>query len=68
MILFSQRKKIATEFEKWCKDNSIPCCAVSMMGFLQGNDLLDEDKLLEYLNTVDIPNSELNGLQEFTNT
>lgn len=49
MLFFTQRKKLATHFEAWCKENGILNSALSMVGFLQGEGLLDEEKVMEYL-------------------
>jgi prenyltransferase beta subunit len=65
MIIFGQRKKIAAQFEKWCAEHGVQCCALSMIGFLQGLDLLNEEKVYEYLKTIDISNEEANGLKNF---
>lgn len=66
MLIFSQRKKLAAKFEQWCKEGDILCCATSMVGFLQGYDLLNEEKVAEYLTTIDKPDEKHNGLKEFT--
>ena len=66
MLIFSQRKKLAARFEQWCKEGDILCCATAMVGFLQGHDLLDENKVAEYLTTVNAPIEECSGLKEFT--
>lgn len=65
MIVFGQRKRIAAQFEKWCDENNIPCCALSMIGYLQGMDLLDEDKVFKYLETIDVKADGVVGIQEF---
>lgn len=66
MLFFGQRKKLAAKFEQWCKENNILCCATSMVGFLQGNDLLNEERITEYLTAIDKPDEKHNGLKEFT--
>ena len=65
MITFIQRKRLATQFEKWCKENSVLCCATSMVSFLQGNGLLNEDTVREYLKAETDSKEPLAGLQEF---
>lgn len=65
MLFFSQRRRLAMQFEAWCKANGILYCAQSMVGFLQVKGLLNEEKVMEYLKTVEDPNEHTSGLQKF---
>lgn len=55
MLLFSRRKKLAEEYEKWrlCVNRgsgvTILDCPQAVIGFLNANGLLNEEKVLEYL-------------------
>ena len=65
MIVFGQRKRIAAQFEKWCEENGVVCCALSMIGYLQGMGLLDEDKVFKYLESIDAKADGVAGIKEF---
>lgn len=48
-LAFSQRRRLAALFEKFCRDNQVKNCTESVIAFLQGNGLLDKGKCIEYL-------------------
>lgn len=48
-LVFSQRRRLAALFEKFCRDKQIKNCPESVIAFLQGNGLLDKGKCIEYL-------------------
>ena len=49
MILFSQTRKLAKLFEKFCKENNVLNCPENVMGWLCGLGLLNEKEVKEYL-------------------
>lgn len=65
MLTITQKKRLATRFENWCKENKIVCCAHAMLIFLQENGLLNEEKAVEYQKTIVEPRELLGGLKEF---
>ena len=65
MLFFNQRRRLAMQFEAWCKANGILYCAQCMVGFLQGEGLLDEEKVMEYLKKVVDPTELTSGLWKF---
>lgn len=65
MLFFNHRRRLAMQFESWCKENGILYCAQSMVAFLQGEGLLDEEKVMEYLKKVEDPNEHTSGIQKF---
>lgn len=52
MLFFSQRRRLTMQFEAWCKENGVLNSPLSMVGFLQSQCLLDEEKVREYLNAL----------------
>lgn len=48
-LVFSQRRRLAALYQKWCRDNMVKDCPESVMVFLQGHGLLDKGKALAYL-------------------
>ena len=54
MIFFSDRKSLAEEYEKWLKRNKgIVDSPFNVINFLQSKELLDEDKVKDYLKKID---------------
>lgn len=54
MIYFSDRRKLAELFEKYCKEHEnekikIPRCPFNVVGWLYGLGLLNEEKVKEVL-------------------
>lgn len=49
MFYFSQRLKLARLFEKWCLNNNLLNCPQNVVAFLDGNNLINEEKCLEFL-------------------
>lgn len=65
MLTIAQKKRLATRFENWCKENNVVCCAHAMLVFLQENELLNEEKVVEYQRNLVEPRELLGGLKEF---
>ena len=65
MLITNQKKKLAAKFEEWCREGNIPCCAISMIAFLQVHNLLNEEKTAEYLSSIDTPIEVNSGLKDF---
>lgn len=61
MLVFGERKRVAAQYEAWCKENGLLNCGVTMLGYLQHHDMLDEAKVREFLKTVAAPNDESKG-------
>lgn len=49
MLVFNERKRLAAQFEQWCKDNGVLCCASAMVLYLEHYGLLDENAVREFL-------------------
>lgn len=43
--LFSKRKELAEEFEKWAKKNNVESCPLSVITWMQGNHTVYRDEL-----------------------
>ena len=54
-------RKLAQVAQDWCKENGLLNCGVTMLGFLQHHDMLDETKVREFLKTVAEPNDQAQG-------
>lgn len=52
MIFFSQRHKLGKLFEKWAKENKALNCPLNTITWLYSLDLLNEEKVKEYLKEV----------------
>ncbi len=65
MLLTNQRKSLGTQFEKWCMGQNVPCCSVSMLVFLEGKEMLNENKVREFLATNTDTSEPLDGLKNF---
>lgn len=48
-LVFSQRRRIATLYQIWCKNNGIKDCPESMVCFLQIHGMIDTNKVLDYI-------------------
>lgn len=46
-LLFSQRKHLADECEKWEEQNNLGNCVLNTIAFLSKEGLLDEEKIKE---------------------
>ena len=49
LLFFSQRRRLAALYQKWCRDNQIKDCPESLIAFLQGNDIINGAKAVAYL-------------------
>lgn len=49
MIFFSKRKKLEAKYEKWAEQNNIEICSESLIAYLVVKNLLDEKKVLDFL-------------------
>lgn len=65
MLTITQKKRLATQFENWCKENNVVCCAHAMLIFLQEHDLLNEERAVKFQRGSLEPRELLGGLQEF---
>ena len=65
MITPSNRARIASQFEMWCKGNKYILCAQAMMAFLCHIDVLDETKVDRYLKALRKENRSYTGMKKF---
>ena len=49
MIFFSKRKKLEAKYVKWAEQNNIDICAETLIAYLVVNNLLNEEKVLGFL-------------------
>lgn len=49
VVLFRDRNRLADLFYEWANENHVSYAATSVIGFLQSNNLLDEDAIFEFL-------------------
>lgn len=49
MLLFSQRHALEKLFIKWAEENGVAKTPLSVISFLQINELLDKDRAIEFL-------------------
>lgn len=49
VLLFRERNRLAELFYEWANENHVSYEAASVIGFLQTNQLLDEDAIYEFL-------------------
>jgi hypothetical protein len=49
MLLFSQRLKLQNLYLQWCERNQVADTPFSVITFLYGNDLINEEKAHLYL-------------------
>lgn len=49
MLLFTERKKLADMCEKWCTDNGIQVCNLTMVSYLVAHDLIDEAAARQFI-------------------
>lgn len=49
MLVFNERKRLAAQFEHWCKENGVLCCASAMVLYLEHHGLVDEVKVRKFL-------------------
>lgn len=49
VLLFRDRNRLAELFYEWANENHVSYAATSVIGFLQINQLLDEDAIYEFL-------------------
>ena len=61
----SNRARIASQFEIWCKENKYILCAQAMMAFLCQIDVLDETKVDRYLRALRKENRSYTGMKKF---
>ena len=53
MLFYDKRKRLAKLFEEWRKKDNLADSAFNVITFLHGNNLIDEEKTLEFLAETD---------------
>lgn len=49
MIHFSERLKFNVLYNKWCSENNVLDCPMSVIVFLQSNGLITEERFKQFL-------------------
>lgn len=48
-FIYSKRKELAKLYEKWIKENNIKDCAESVIAFLYGNNLMNVENAMSFI-------------------
>ena len=65
MLTFAERKRLATQFENWCKSYELRPCALSMTVYLHDLGMFNEGKVREYLKDIPLSKNVEDGMQKF---
>lgn len=49
MLFFSKRKKLEDMYYAWIKENGVKDCPFSVISYLVGEGLINEDKALQFI-------------------
>jgi len=49
MLFFTKRKKLENLYYEWIKENGVKDCPFSVISYLVGEGLIDEDKAMKFI-------------------